>query len=214
VSQCSQVDFADKTSLKTTHFLLEGCLLNSGNTFQDILTNAMLGVDSARSELFEKVHPEIERYLSQQASISLKRKIQVDDLCQEVFLRALKVIDVLGIDSDYDDFLKLVLQNAKWTVLDAVKSLQKFEGESNIPGGIVSIPVDIDLVGGEVLAIQREESEWLHSLIDELDDDYSSVMWLKLDGKSTQQISEQLSISTELVRKRYQRAVEKIQSRS
>ena len=89
----------------------------------------MLGVDSARSELFEKVHPEIERYLSQQASISLKRKIQVDDLCQEVFLRALKVIDVLGIDSDYDDFLKLVLQNAKWTVLDAVKSLQKFEGE-------------------------------------------------------------------------------------
>ena len=213
MSQCSQVDFADKSSLETPHFL-EGYLLNSGNTFQDILTNAMLGVDSARSELFEKVHPEIERYLSQQASISLKRKIQVDDLCQEVFLRALKVIDVLGIDSDYDDFLKLVLQNAKWTVLDAVKSLQKFEGESNIPGGIVSIPVDIDLVGGEVLAIQREESEWLHSLIDELDDDYSSVMWLKLDGKSTQQISEQLSISTELVRKRYQRAVEKIQSRS
>ena len=147
-------------------------------------------------------------YLEQQSGLSLRRKIQVDDMCQDVFLRALRVLENLPETASTQDFINLVLKNAQWTILDAVKKNENFKGESNVPGGLVSIPIDPDVVGGEALVIEREESEWLHALIERLDEIYASVLWLKLDGLETAEIADRLSITPAVVRKRYQRAIE------
>ena len=52
--------------------------------------------------------------------------------------------------------------------------------------------------------------QWLHSLISPLPDDDARVVWLRLDGLKSDEIAQLLSISPELVRKRHQRAVEKL----
>jgi threonine aldolase len=41
-------------------------------------------------------------------------------------------------------------------------------------------------------------------------DDHASIVWLRLDGLKSDEIAQLLSISPELVRKRHQRAVEKL----
>ena len=178
--------------------------------FSAILNRAIHGNSHSRSALFEQIQPKLELYLSQQSGLNLRRKIQIEDMCQDVFLRALKVLTTLPEEATQQDFLNLVLKNAHWTVLDAVKKNERFKGESNIPGGIVSVPLDPDAHGGEALIIEREESEWLHGLVERLDESYSSVLWLKLDGLETAEVSERLGISQDLVRKRYQRAIEKL----
>lgn len=183
---------------------------DGSSEFNQVLRRAIRGDSSARSDLFLRIHPKLVLYLQQQSGISLRRKVQLDDLCQEVFLRALPILNSLPVDAEENDFQNLVLKNAHWAVLDAVKKNERFKGESNIPGGIVSIPLDPDQQGGEFLVIDREESEWLHGLIERLEDAYSEVLWLKLDGLKTTEIADQLEISEELVRKRYQRAIEKL----
>ncbi|MGB1396206.1 MAG: RNA polymerase sigma factor [Planctomycetota bacterium] len=184
--------------------------IHGRDEFSAILNSAIHGDSHSRSALFEQIQPKLELYLSQQSGLSLRRKIQIEDMCQDVFLRALKVLTTLPEEATQQDFLNLVLKNAHWTVLDAVKKNERFKGESNIPGGIVSVPLDPDAHGGEALIIEREESEWLHGLIDRLEENYSSVLWLKLDGLETAEVSERLGISQELVRKRYQRAIDKL----
>ncbi|OUU23203.1 MAG: hypothetical protein CBC13_06290 [Planctomycetia bacterium TMED53] len=176
--------------------------------FSATLRSAIRGDSSARSHLFSLVQPKIQMYLEQQSGLSLRRKIQVDDMCQDVFLRALRVLENLPETASTQDFINLVLKNAQWTILDAVKKNENFKGESNVPGGLVSIPIDPDVVGGEALVIEREESEWLHALIERLDEIYASVLWLKLDGLETAEIADRLSITPAVVRKRYQRAIE------
>ncbi len=178
--------------------------------FREILHSAIRGDSAARCELFLLIQPQVEQYLEQQSGLSLRRKIQIDDMCQDVFLRALRVLTTLPETATKEDFYNLVLQNAQWTVLDAVKKNEKFKGESNVPGGIVSIPLDPDASGGEALLVEREESKWLHALIQRLDDIYSSVLWLKLDGLETSEIAERLGVTQDVVRKRYQRAIESI----
>lgn len=184
--------------------------IHGRDDFSAILNRAIHGDSHSRSALFEQIQPKLELYLSQQSGLSLRRKIQIEDMCQDVFLRALKVLTTLPEEATQQDFLNLVLKNAHWTVLDAVKKNERFKGESNIPGGIVSVPLDPDAHGGEALIIEREESEWLHGLINRLEENYSSVLWLKLDGLETAEVAERLGISQDLVRKRYQRALEKL----
>ena len=184
--------------------------IHGRDEFSAILNRAIHGDSHSRSALFERIQPKLEMYLSQQSGLSLRRKIQIEDMCQDVFLRALKVLTTLPEEATPQDFLNLVLKNAHWTVLDAVKKNERFKGESNIPGGIVSVPLDPDAHGGEALIIEREESEWLHGLVERLEENYSSVLWLKLDGLETAEVAERLGISQDLVRKRYQRAIEKL----
>ena len=88
--------------------------------FSATLRSAICGDSSARSHLFSLVQPKIQIYLKQQSGLSLRRKIQVDDMCQDVFLIALKVLETLPETASMQDFINLVLKNAQWTVLDAV----------------------------------------------------------------------------------------------
>ena len=91
-----------------------------GEHFSAVLTKAIHGDSHSRSALFEQIQPKLELYLSQQSGLNLRRKIQIEDMCQDVFLRALKVLTTLPEEATQQDFLNLVLKNAHWTVLDAV----------------------------------------------------------------------------------------------
>ena len=94
--------------------------IHGRDEFSAILNSAIHGDSHSRSAHFEQIQPKLELYLSQQSGLSLRRKIQIEDMCQDVFLRALKVLTTLPEEATQQDFLNLVLKNAHWTVLDAV----------------------------------------------------------------------------------------------
>jgi len=74
----------------------------------------------------------------------------------------------------------------------------------------MEIPAGGDQGNGEVLLFMREKVDGLHRLISKLPDDLAKVVWLRLDGLPDAKIGDLLSITPELVRKRHQRAIEKL----
>ena len=173
-----------------------------------LVSPARAGDASARSGLFDAVLPRIQQFLIPKMGSKLQRHTDLDDVCQEIFIRGIKAIHALEPNSGYRDFEALMLQHARWQVVDSARAEGRFEGESNVPGGLMTIPIDADVDQGEGLLIEREDVEWLHSLISRLPDDHANIVWLRLDGFKSDEIAQMLSISPELVRKRHQRAVE------
>jgi len=176
----------------------------------DLVSLARAGDAKARSDLFEAALPRIQQFLIPKMGFRLQRHTDLDDICQEIFIRGIKAIHSLAPDSGYRDFEALMLQHARWQVVDSARAEGRFEGESNVPGGLMTIPIDLDDDQGECLVIEREDVQWLHSLISRLTDDQARVVWLRLDGLKSDEIAHLLSISPELVRKRHQRAVDKL----
>ncbi len=168
---------------------------------------ARSGDANARSQLFVRVLPRLQQYLIPRIGPAVSRHTDMDDVCQEVLLRGIKAIHSLREDADFKDFERLILQHAKWQVVDSARAEDRFEGESNVPGGVMSVPADLNANSGEVILIEREQVEWLHSLILKLSDDIASVLWLRIDGLTTGEIAQELGISQDLVRKRHQRGV-------
>jgi len=171
---------------------------------------ARSGDPRARSDLFDAVLPRLQQFLIPKLGAKLQRHTDLDDLCQDVFLRGIKAIHSLDQGADYGQFVGLILQHAKWQTIDAARSQARFAGESNVPGGVMSIAADDDPENGEVLLFMREKVDWLHTLISRLPDDLAKVIWLRLDGLPDARISDLLSITPELVRKRHQRAIEQL----
>ena len=134
----------------------------------------------------------------------------MDDVCDDVLLRGIKAIHSFTRDADVNGFRRLMLQHARWQVLDSARAEDRFEGESNVPGGVMSVPADLSANSTEELLIEREKVEWLHSLILRLSADIASVLWLRIDGLTTKEIARELDISQDLVRKRHQRGIEEL----
>ena len=171
---------------------------------------ARSGDPGARSDLFDAVLPRLQQFLIPKLGAKLQRHTDLDDICQDVFLRGVKAMHSLDPDADYRQFVGLILQHAKWQAVDAGRSNSRFAGESNVPGGVMEIPADGDQGDGEVLLFMREKVDGLHRLISKLPDDLARVVWLRLDGLPDAKIGELLLITPELVRKRHQRAIEKL----
>jgi RNA polymerase sigma-70 factor (ECF subfamily) len=184
--------------------------LETPEELDSLVPLARSGDPGARSKLFDAVLPRLQQFLIPKLGAKLLRHTDLDDICQEVFLRGVKAIHSLDPDADYRQFVGLILQHAKWQALDTGKSNSRFEGESNVPGGVMSIPVDGDQNNGEVLLFMRENVDGLHRLISKLPDDLAKVVWLRLDGLPDAKIGNLLSITPELVRKRHQRAIGKL----
>jgi DNA-directed RNA polymerase specialized sigma24 family protein len=80
-----------------------------------------------------------------------QRHTDLEDICQEIFIRGIKAIHSLAPDSGYRDFEALMLQHASWQVVDSARAVGRFEGESNVPGELMTIPIDLDIDRGSVL---------------------------------------------------------------
>jgi RNA polymerase sigma-70 factor (ECF subfamily) len=184
--------------------------LERAEELNSLVPLARSGDPRARSDLFDAVLPRLQQFLIPKLGAKLQRHTDLDDLCQDVFLRGIKAIHSLDQGADYGQFVGLILQHAKWQTIDAARSQARFAGESNVPGGVMSIAADDDPENGEVLLFMREKVDWLHTLISRLPDDLAKVIWLRLDGLPDARISDLLSITPELVRKRHQRAIEQL----
>ena len=167
-----------------------------------LLNNYLLGDRSAISELIERHSKRVRSYIG----MMVKDDAVADDIFQETFIKAIKVIDE-GRYTDSGKFLSWILRIAHNRVLDHFRR----EKSSKL---INEQEAGYDVIGTMRYAESTAEDDIVHSelmdsvrrLIDELPDEQQEVVRLRYYSKlSFQEIAEQTegSINTALGRRRY-----------
>ena len=167
-----------------------------------LLNNYLLGDRSVISELIERHSKRVRSYIG----MMVKDDDVADDIFQETFIKAVKVIDE-GRYTDNGKFLSWVLRIAHNRVLDhfrrekASKQINESEAGYDVIGTLrFSEPTaEDDIVHGEV-------EQTIRSLIELLPDEQQEVVRLRYYSKlSFQEIAEHtdVSINTALGRMRY-----------
>ena len=167
-----------------------------------LLNNYLLGDRSAISELIERHSRRVRNYIG----IMVKDDAVADDIFQETFIKAVKVIDEGGY-TDSGKFLSWVLRIAHNRVLDHFRREKSSRQLNEKDAGY-------DVLGTLRFAENTVEDEIVHSelmetvrrLVEELPEDQREVVRLRYYSKlSFQEIAEQteVSINTALGRMRY-----------
>ncbi len=167
-----------------------------------LLNNYLLGDRSAISELIERHSRRVRSYIG----MMVKDDAVADDIFQETFIKAIKVIDEGGY-TDSGKFLSWVLRIAHNRVLDhfrrekSSRQINEKEAGYDVLGTLrfAENTVEDNIVHNELM-------ETVRRLVDELPDDQKEVVRLRYYSKlSFQEIAEQtdVSINTALGRMRY-----------
>ena len=167
-----------------------------------LLNNYLSGDRSAISELIERHSQRVRSYIG----MMVKDDDVADDIFQETFIKAVKVIDEGGY-TDSGKFLSWVLRIAHNRVLDyfrrekSSRQLNEKEAGYDVLGSlrIADNTVEDNIVHNELM-------ETVRHLVEELPDDQREVVRLRYYSKlSFQEIAEQteVSINTALGRMRY-----------
>lgn len=167
-----------------------------------LLNNYLSGDRSAISELIERHSQRVRSYIG----MMVKDDDVADDIFQETFIKAVKVIDEGGY-TDSGKFLSWVLRIAHNRVLDhfrrekSSRQLNEKEAGYDVLGSlrIAENTVEDNIVHNELM-------ETVRCLVEELPDDQREVVRLRYYSKlSFQEIAEQteVSINTALGRMRY-----------
>ena len=167
-----------------------------------LLNNYLSGDRSAISELIERHSQRVRNYIG----MMVKDNDTADDIFQETFIKAVKVIDE-GRYVDSGKFLSWVLRIAHNRVLDhfrrekASKQVNESEAGYDMIGTMrFSEPTAEDEM------VQGEVEQTVRNLIDSLPEEQQEVVRLRYYSKlSFQEIAEQtdVSINTALGRMRY-----------
>ena len=167
-----------------------------------LLNNYLLGDRSAISELIERHSKRVRSYIG----MMVKDDDVADDIFQETFIKAVKVIDE-GRYTDTGKFLSWVLRIAHNRVLDyfrrekASKQINESEAGYDVIGTLrFSEPTTEDEI------VHSEMEQTIRSLVDLLPEEQQEVVRLRYYSKlSFQEIAEQteVSINTALGRMRY-----------
>ena len=167
-----------------------------------MLNNYLSGDRSAISELIERHSQRVRSYIG----MMVKDDDVADDIFQETFIKAVKVIDEGGY-TDSGKFLSWVLRIAHNRVLDhfrrekSSRQLNEKEAGYDVLGSLrlAENTVEDNIVHNELM-------ETVRRLVEELPDDQREVVRLRYYSKlSFQEIAEQteVSINTALGRMRY-----------
>lgn len=167
-----------------------------------LLNNYLSGDRSAISELIERHSQRVRSYIG----MMVKDDDVADDIFQETFIKAIKVIDEGGY-TDSGKFLSWVLRIAHNRVLDyfrrekSSRQLNEKEAGYDVLGSLrfAENTVEDNIVHNELM-------ETVRRLVEELPDDQREVVRLRYYSKlSFQEIAEQteVSINTALGRMRY-----------
>ena len=167
-----------------------------------LLNNYLLGDRSAISELIERHSRRVRNYIG----IMVKDDAVADDIFQETFIKAVKVIDEGGY-TDSGKFLSWVLRIAHNRVLDhfrrekSSRQINEKEAGYDVLGTLrfAENTVEDNIVHDELM-------ETVRRLVEELPEDQREVVRLRYYSKlSFQEIAEQtdVSINTALGRMRY-----------
>ena len=167
-----------------------------------LLNNYLLGDRSAISELIERHSRRVRNYIG----MMVKDDAVADDIFQETFIKAVKVIDEGGY-TDSGKFLSWILRIAHNRVLDhfrrekSSRQLNEKEAGYDVLG---TLRFSEGTAEDEI--IHNELMETVRRLVDELPNDQKEVVRLRYYSKlSFQEIAEQteVSINTALGRMRY-----------
>ena len=167
-----------------------------------LLNNSLLGDRSAISELIERHSQRVRNYIG----IMVKDDAVADDIFQETFIKAVKVIDEGGY-TDSGKFLSWILRIAHNRVLDyfrrekSSRQLNEKSAGYDVLGTLrfADSSVEDDIVHNELM-------ETVRALVEMLPEDQREVVQLRYYSKlSFQEIAEQtnVSINTALGRMRY-----------
>lgn len=167
-----------------------------------MLNNYLLGDRSAISELIERHSQRVRNYIG----IMVKDDAVADDIFQETFIKAVKVIDEGGY-TDSGKFLSWILRIAHNRVLDyfrrekSSRQLNEKSAGYDVLGTLrfADSSVEDDIVHNELM-------ETVRALVEMLPEDQREVVQLRYYSKlSFQEIAEQtnVSINTALGRMRY-----------
>ena len=167
-----------------------------------LLNNYLLGDRSAISELIERHSRRVRNYIG----VMVKDDAVADDIFQETFIKAVKVIDEGGY-TDSGKFLSWILRIAHNRVLDhfrrekASRQINEKEAGYDVLGTLrfAENTVEDNIVHNELM-------ETVRRLVEELPEDQREVVRLRYYSKlSFQEIAEQteVSINTALGRMRY-----------
>lgn len=167
-----------------------------------LLNNYLSGDRSAISELIERHSRRVRNYIG----IMVKDDAVADDIFQETFIKAVKVIDEGGY-TDSGKFLSWVLRIAHNRVLDhfrrekSSRQINEKEAGYDVLGTLrfAENTVEDNIVHNELM-------ETVRRLVEELPEDQREVVRLRYYSKlSFQEIAEQteVSINTALGRMRY-----------
>ena len=167
-----------------------------------LLNNYLLGDRSAISELIERHSRRVRSYIG----MMVKDDAVADDIFQETFIKAVKVIDEGGY-TDSGKFLSWILRIAHNRVLDHFRR-EKSSRQLNEKEAGYDVLGTLRFTEGtaEDEIIHNELMEAVRRLVDELPDDQKEVVRLRYYSKlSFQEIAEQteVSINTALGRMRY-----------
>ena len=167
-----------------------------------LLNNYLLGDRSAISELIERHSRRVRNYIG----MMVKDDAVADDIFQETFIKAIKVIDEGGY-TDSGKFLSWILRIAHNRVLDhfrrekSSRQINEKEAGYDVLG---TLRISEDNVEDNI--VQGEVVETIRNLVDALPEDQREVVRLRYYSKlSFQEIAEQteVSINTALGRMRY-----------
>ena len=167
-----------------------------------LLNNYLLGDRSAISELIERHSRRVRNYIG----VMVKDDAVADDIFQESFIKAVKVIDEGGY-TDSGKFLSWILRIAHNRVLDhfrrekSSRQINQKEAGYDVIGTLrfAENTVEDDIVHNELM-------ETVRRLVEELPEDQREVVRLRYYSKlSFQEIADQteVSINTALGRMRY-----------
>lgn len=167
-----------------------------------LLNNYLLGDRSAISELIERHSRRVRSYIG----IMVKDDAVADDIFQETFIKAVKVIDEGGY-TDSGKFLSWILRIAHNRVLDhfrrekSSRQINEKEAGYDVLGTLRFAENTI-----EDRIVHNELMETVRGLVEELPEDQREVVRLRYYSQlSFQEIAEQteVSINTALGRMRY-----------
>ena len=167
-----------------------------------LLNNYLLGDRSAISELIERHSQRVRSYIG----IMVKDDAVADDIFQETFIKAVKVIDEGGY-TDSGKFLSWILRIAHNRVLDhfrrekSSRQINEKEAGYDVLGTLRFAENTI-----EDRIVHNELMETVRGLVEELPEDQREVVRLRYYSQlSFQEIAEQteVSINTALGRMRY-----------
>ncbi len=169
----------------------------------DLLARALDGSTEAHGELFDRMSPRLRAFFRKSVGKRLARAVSVSDLCQETFLRSLRVIETLPADARVRHFHGALYRNARWLVADQARRTHDFQGESAAESPGELLVGDSGHATGPVTS--TDERRWLHEHVGALDPGIEAVVRLRMQGRSFADLARELGLKESTARKRFLR---------
>ncbi len=188
--------------------------MESATSTLGLIDRLKQGDQEAFSALFEKYCRRLALLIHYRLSQSLRRTTEVDDVLQEVFLRALNGVGQFSYQGA-GSFMRWLSRIADHVITDMARSdnrqkrradeIVRFRSESN-PGG----PEPVDTKTPSRLLREKEKLLALLEKLNRLPPEYrQAILLAKIEGLSTQEVAQQLGKSREATALLLHRAIKR-----